>query len=550
MYLMFRSGEDWRAVKLDIPEYCPPKTEAAPEIDLTSVPSLWQPVIEAPILAPAVSQRPASKFTPSKYQQAFFDFISKGEGSAVVEAVAGSGKTTTIVQALSLIPATKRTIFMAFNRNIADELKSRVPTNVQASTFHSIGFKSWMRRYPRCKVDEQKVIKIIREQLSEAENGQYGMFVSQLVNLAKQRGILALIPDTTEEWSSIIEHFDLHLDGVEEDYEIIEAEAVGKARAILQESNNRSEQSVDFNDMIYMPILRHLAFDLYDFVFIDEAQDTNNIRRAMAKAMLTKTGRLVAVGDSRQAIYGFTGADSDSMDLIQRDMAASKFPLSISYRCSKAVVEVAKHFVPEIESTETAPSGIVQSTTFKTTPPRNTDAILCRNTAPLVQLAYSFIGNGTACKILGRDIGRNLQKFVDTMKANSIDELSEKLNQYAGEETARLMKQDKAARAQSVSDKVDCLDIIISHLDPANRTIAALMSYIDQLFGDNVKDMLTLSTVHKSKGLEWTRVYIYQPELMPSKHATQPWQQAQETNLIYVATTRAREELYYVKENK
>jgi len=74
-----------------------------------------------------------------------------------------------------------------------------------------------------------------------------------------------------------------------------------------------------------------------------------------------------------------------------------------------------------------------------------------------------------------------------------------------------------------------------------------LAANIDALFSDNRDgSVLTLATVHKSKGLEWDRVFILDPKLMPSKYARQQWQLDQETNIHYVAITRARQELYYI----
>jgi len=70
-----------------------------------------------------------SKFTPSPYQQGIYDFITKGTGNAVVSAVAGSGKTTTLINALNLIPSELNVLFLAFNKSIAKELAERVPKN-------------------------------------------------------------------------------------------------------------------------------------------------------------------------------------------------------------------------------------------------------------------------------------------------------------------------------------------------------------------------------------------------------------------------------------
>jgi len=56
--------------------------------------------------------------------------------------------------------------------------------------------------------------------------------------------------------------------------------------------------------------------------------------------------------------------------------------------------------------------------------------------------------------------------------------------------------------------------------------------------------------VHKAKGLEWLRVFILDRDRMPSRWARRDWQVQQEENLIYVAYTRAKEELYFLPSDK
>jgi DNA helicase-2/ATP-dependent DNA helicase PcrA len=63
-----------------------------------------------------------AKFTPSKFQKDIFNFILKDDRNAVISAVAGSGKTTTLLKALDLIPEDKTVLFLAFNKSISDEL--------------------------------------------------------------------------------------------------------------------------------------------------------------------------------------------------------------------------------------------------------------------------------------------------------------------------------------------------------------------------------------------------------------------------------------------
>ena len=79
-------------------------------------------------------------FKPSAYQQAIFAFITNGRGNGIVNAVAGSGKTTTLVKAAELL-STASSLFVAFNKHIATELNERLEgTDMTARTVHSIGY--------------------------------------------------------------------------------------------------------------------------------------------------------------------------------------------------------------------------------------------------------------------------------------------------------------------------------------------------------------------------------------------------------------------------
>jgi DNA helicase-2/ATP-dependent DNA helicase PcrA len=172
---------------------------------------------------------------------------------------------------------------------------------------------------------------------------------------------------------------------------------------------------------------------------------------------------------------------------------------------------------------------------------------LCRNTAPLIDLAYHCIGKGIGCEILGRDIGKGLQVLIDKMKAASIEELEQRLSQYQLRETAKFRAKDQESRADALNDRVNCIFKVIDHLPEPERTLPGLSGALQSLFGDGEGVRLTLSTVHKAKGREWPRVGILQPELMPSRWAKQDWQKTQETNLMYVAWTRATQELIFLE---
>jgi DNA helicase-2/ATP-dependent DNA helicase PcrA len=492
-------------------------------------------------------------FAPSPYQQGVFSFIQTGSGSAVVIAVAGSGKTTTILHALPLIPADQSVRLFAFNKGIADELKARIAPmnlrNISASTFHSVGYGA-VCRYLGLKninTDGRKLQSICRAKLSWKDRSVYEGFICKLVGLAKGQGIGALEKDSISNWQGLIDHHDLSLDAKEAD----EGTAIDMARDLLIWSRESAERDflIDFDDQLYLPIFWGLQLPQYDWVLVDEAQDTNPVRREFLKLSLNPGGRLLAVGDPRQAIYGFTGASHDAIELIKAHWEAEELPLSVCYRCPTAVVEKAKTLVDYIEPAPGAPEGVVRYVQLSTVLGefQPTDAILCRNTAPLIDLAYHCIGKGIGCEILGRDIGKGLQALIDKMKAGDIAQLEQRLAEYQAREAAKFRAKGQDSRLAALNDRVSCIFTVIDHLAEPERTLPGLQNALGTIFGDGEGQRLTLATVHKAKGREWPRVGILQPELMPSRWAKQDWQLTQEVNLQYVAWTRATRELIFLE---
>jgi superfamily I DNA/RNA helicase len=249
---------------------------------------------------------------------------------------------------------------------------------------------------------------------------------------------------------------------------------------------------------------------------------------------------------------GFTGASSDAMDLIAKEFNTAELPLTVSYRCAQRIVERAQTWVPHIEAHADAPAGSVADdvplyAALAELGP--TDAMLCRQTAPLVTVAYGLIARGRACRILGREIGEGLVNLIEQQKARGVDRLVAKLEAWREREMAKFIAKGEETRAEAVADRVDCVLVIAQALPETERTVPALIAKIRGMFVDPVRGepqkVLTLCTVHKAKGKEWDKVAILQPELMPSRAARQLWQEVQEQNLQYVAATRAKTRLIY-----
>jgi len=486
------------------------------------------------------------KFKPSPNQEAIFRFIEEEKGSAVIEAVAGSGKTTTIVKALELIDPSKKILFLAFNKKIATELQSRIPAHAKAATFHSVGYGAWRFATDNCQIDDAKLSNLLKTHFSELHRSSYGAAMRKLVGLAKSAGVGKLIANDMVNWYALADHHSVELP----DSPKFADQAIQLSMQLLELSVEAARAgTIDFDDMLYMPLLDNVPFSKYDYVFVDEAQDTNQVQLSLLRRMLKPGGRLIAVGDRHQAIYGFRGADAGAMDAIVEAFGCKILPLSKSYRCAKNVIKLAQTIVPHIEAADNAPDGeIIDDVPFSDTNFANEDVIICRNTAPLIETAFRFISQGRGCKVLGRDIGSGLISLVEKMKGDDIAEFERRLEAFTQREVEKHMGKGEEDRAEAVRDRSNCLTAIISHLPENNRTIPALKVTIAEMFSDDAsKSMLTLCTAHKSKGLEWDRVFILRSDLMPSKWARQRWQQEQEKNLMYVAYTRAKKTLVFLR---
>lgn len=498
-------------------------------------------------------------FAPSIQQQGFFDWVETGEGNALVEAVAGAGKTTTIVKGLDLMSGY---VFLgAYNSKMAKELKERVAgrKGVFASTFHSAGYKQLRFTYGArhaLRVDASKVAEIVndiiqsgREDLRELAGAVVG-----IVSMAKQRGFgalgtpLALIPDSA--WQDMISHFGLD-ENLPENARMDQVIAMSKV--VLNRSNLNLE-IIDYDDMVYLPLQRDLRMLQNDWVLIDEAQDTNPTRRALAKKMLKPGGRLVAVGDPHQAIFGFTGADNDSLNIIEQEFQCARMPLTVTYRCPKAVVQHARNWVSHITAHDSAPEGELlrmdyDADFFATV--QAGDAVLCRQNKYLVRAFFQFVRDGKAAKIEGRAVGQGLSSLAGKWKIKTLDALTDRLEKYRSKEIEKAIKNKQEQRADQIDDQVETLFVLIDRAKATGvDTVGGLRAMIDGIFADDVTNagnLIVLCSAHRSKGLEWNKVFLLgRNELMPSPFARQEWQMEQEKNLIYVAVTRAKQTLVEV----
>ena len=473
------------------------------------------------------------EFKPSIYQQAIFDWVKGKSKSLVVEALAGSGKTTTGVQMLRYVPSNLDVVYVAFNRHIADELKMRVPSNVRVMTYHALGNSAVHMAYGDVKLEENKTEQILDSILDKYTYKHLYSSIKHLVSLVKAN----LTGTSAEELDYLADRYGIELNGDRELIFLASQEVIKKSAAMTS--------VIDFDDMCWLPVFHNLRMRKYDFIFIDEAQDTNKNQIALALMSVKDNGRIVAVGDRYQSIYGFRGADVDAIPNLIENLEADTLPLSITYRCPKSHVALINQMFPEIplECSETAKEGEVSKIGMQNflSEVKQGDMVLCRCNAPLVTPAFSLIRKGIKAIIRGRDIGNNLMSLIRKMKARDIQELNIKLHEYSVKEVQKLLEREKNSAAQSLQDKVDTIYALMDNTD----TISDLEDKIETIFSDTNAGVV-FSSVHKAKGLEANKVYILSPELMPHPAAKASWEKAQEKNIQYVAYTRSLDQLILV----
>jgi len=475
---------------------------------------------------------------PSRYQQAVYDAITGTQDNLLIQAVAGSGKTTTSIHGSGLVDPSLKIIFVAFSKDIQVVLQERLPSHVKAQTLHSLGFKVILNN-TKTRVDNNKVPNLLRFEYLDKDNRddkdyffKVRNFVTKIISLFKAH--IMKCP-TFEDIDTLAAKFGIEIPDIKDrdPYQT----TIDVYQLCRQEYSR-----VDFDDMIFMPIDNGWSFPKYDVVFVDEAQDMNLVQIEMVKRL---KARVIAVGDVNQAIYGFRGADAEAMQKIKTEFNCRELPLSICYRCAEVIVGHAKKIVPQIEWAPNAEGGVILNIREDDLQKKakEGDYVLCRTTVPLVSHCLRFIRNDIPAVILGRDIGKQIAGLVKRVTpTQTVEAVIQGVNAHQAKMAKRFGDDD--AKMQTVEDQCATIRVICESVDAWDD----IFRKIEALFADKGKGV-TFCTVHKSKGLEAEHVFILRPDLIPHPMAKLPWQQVQESNLEYVAITRAKLKLTYVRKD-
>lgn len=504
-------------------------------------------------------------FIPSIEQQNIFNFFAKGIGNAVINAKAGSGKSTTILNALNYITSDKKVLLIAHNKSVADHLKNKCKRNIKDKngkvitnilTYHALGYKILQENLKiKFKIDEYKYISQIHKNLSVYSKGEtlslssnklkrYKTNVKKLINYARYNKC-----QNAKEIDNIAKskYF----------LPIVGNEAITVEELLKWGKSNLNV--IDFTDMLWLPYELNLStrWMLSDWIIVDEAQDTSPIQQDLFMKCMKRGARYAIVGDEDQCINVWCGSDIEALKKFSKETRTSNFPLNTSYRCPKKIIELANKLVKDINYANNAIDGEVN---YETNPlnANNGDMVLCRNIAPLAKLYGDILKNGKKAYIKGTDISDDLITEIENTEQNEINcdlnqigvmsELYRSLyNVWKDTADEYEIEMTDALYTHNVMNMYDLIKTIEA-LSYDINTKDELIERIKTIFTDNESEGIMLSSVHKAKGLEADNVYLLCPSLIPSKLAKQEWEETSEKNLYYVAITRAKKTLNYVSE--
>jgi AAA domain/UvrD-like helicase C-terminal domain len=496
----------------------------------------------------------------STYQEAIYAFVEDSNaGNGVVQSVAGSGKTTTLAECGQRISG--KAHFCAFNKHIAEELGRRLPTKVNSTTIHRLGYAILMKSGYTFDVRETKYADIcemvVRMKHPQADVADLVPILDVLEPLAQMSRLTLTDPSDPEALLRMALQYDLDV-GTQNSWEVacrhlprvLEA---GRALAKGEGGKPGPRGVIDFGDMVWLPWVEGLWPHQRDWVFVDEAQDLNRAQLELVLTAVVPDGRVVACGDAGQAIYAWSGADSRSMATITAHTQARELPLSICYRCPASHVALAATIHPQIEARPGAPWGIIEGDI----PEREAlvrmrpgDLVICRVNAPLAGLAYDLIRRGIPAKVRGRDIGRGLVSLVQhvvKMPGFALKDFPAWVEEYRQRQEADLIRRAREGVEMALialKDRCETVVAIYKSIKPSG--LEHFVRAVGDLFSDEEGGVVWLSSIHRAKGDEAERVYILRPDLLPHPRARTPQQQEQEQNLRYVAFTRTKEALSFV----
>ena len=502
------------------------------------------------------------------------------DGPVVILAGAGTGKTRVISHRVAYAAATeaadpKRTLIVTFTEKAASEMRRRLYAlglpQVQASTFHAAARRQLAHFWP----------EIHGRPLPDVLESKLGVIVPLARQLPGGYRFTAAKDLADEiEWAKVRRQRP-------ETYQPEREPPVPRdVFTKLWRNYERAKQQrnrIDFEDMLTLAVELYesdpqaigLVQTRYAWFSVDEYQDTNRLQEDLVRLWMGDRRDLCVVGDPDQTIYSFTGASSEYLaTFADRYADAHVVRLSQNYRSTPQVLSLANRLIPGRELRAAATDGPMPELIPHADGDRELAAvvgairqqlangvdateiaILVRTNAQLVPFEAALTGAGIAFTVRGtRFFARpDVRAARAVLQADATGRLSRVLiNRWRSE--LGFDEASPAGPGAEARDRHAALSTLLAiarrleveRPDASVADFGAELARRDAAEADAAGEGVTLSTLHRAKGLEWDAVFLPNLEegTLPIRQSgSDPEALAEERRLLYVGITRARRHL-------
>lgn len=508
------------------------------------------------------------KFTPTPQQEFFTDWIAEAANSdgIIGQAVPGAGKSRVLTEMSNVANVGKSFLTVAFTKEVSESLAGKMPKS-DVQHIHKLCYGAIRGGYGYVPVEESKStdnLKTLRK-LKEVVGEK------QLGSLAKEYRVKGLRYKLAE-WVGWVQSDCTDLSSetalmqLSDTFEIVPPLPFDVLRPILQKVVMSSLEDIEkrvgisFDEMIYgAAVLPRVRFSAVNYLAVDEGQDMTACKIAALSRVPVRYAR-IGMGDRYQAIYSFTGVRPDSLDQLKTAFRAEEYPLSWSFRCPINVVKLANKLNPDMVAAPGNQEGIVDEIDeidlielLNRMRPEEaaTTAILSRTNLALIKLALQLVRRGIPCYVRGGDICQELLRVM--RKAQEIDWSISNLNRSLVNwlememHAARFTNPQRQNRHRQVLTGVATTLLEIAELTQAS-SFDMLETLLRNLLSESSVNGVNLMSAHRSKGLEFQRVFILDPGKLPMTWNGQTEAEAySERMLEYVAYTRSMHHLTFVR---
>lgn len=249
------------------------------------------------------------------------------------------------------------------------------------------------------------------------------------------------------------------------------------------------------------------------------------------------------------SIMGFAGADTNSIDNTIAKFNSTSLPLMTCYRCGHEIIKEVNKIMPTLRAYEGNPQGEVithyDPDEFKMETVPDGSMVLCRRNSGLVRPCFDLLKKGRKAIIKGKEIGEDLIRLIDNQHASTINELKEAILSWKNEKQEGIQKRKRVSQEaiELIEDQYSAVMAFAENQD----TVAGIKNQVRNIFTNDKSPGVTLSSMHKAKGLEAKEVVIVQADRMRMFHEKmKPEDHQQEIHLEYVGKTRAKQKLTMV----